>query len=227
MPRVDSVGGASAGVPIKNDCVWNDCFPRVSREDFKRVCVPFFKNLAKEFGADTPLKVMNDGEVTAVAGVQMMEGREKGCTIGKGTFGISMGSNCGAGYMLPTGEDGVPRHPGWLNELWTAPAVRSQAPRADPLASSDHRSVGTRRTSLRTRGNASSRPRIWSGCRPCALGSKWCASSSMSLACARRSRRTCCHSTRCPTATHPRPLGATRPTANSAIRGSCWRCRRS
>ena len=167
------------------------------------------------------------GEVTAVAGVQMMEGREKGCTIGKGTFGISMGSNCGAGYMLPTGEDGVPRHPGWLNELWTAPAVRSQARRADPLASSDHRSVGARRTSLRTRGNASSRPRIWSGCRPCALGSKWCASSSMSLACARRSRRTCCHSTRCPTATHPRPLGATRPTANSAIRGSCWRCRRS
>jgi hypothetical protein len=32
-----------------------------------------------------------------------------------------MGSNCGAGYMLPTGEDGTPRHPGWLNELWTAP----------------------------------------------------------------------------------------------------------
>jgi len=121
MPRVDSVGGASAGVPIKNDCVWNDCFPRVSREDYKRVCVPFFKNLAKEFG-DVPLKVMNDGEVTAVAGVQMLEKREQGCTIGKGTFGISMGSNCGAGYMLPTGDDGVPRHSGWLNELWTAPA---------------------------------------------------------------------------------------------------------
>ena len=62
MPRVDSVGGASAGVPIKNDCVWNDCFPRVSREDFKRVCVPFFKNLAKEFGVsplrNLPLLVM-------------------------------------------------------------------------------------------------------------------------------------------------------------------------
>ena len=39
MPSVQSVGGASAGVPIKNDCVWNDCFPRVNREDYKRVCL--------------------------------------------------------------------------------------------------------------------------------------------------------------------------------------------
>jgi len=59
--------------------------------------------------------------VTAVAGVQMMEQQEKGKTIGKGTFGISMGSNCGAGYMYPTNKDGMPVHPGWLNELWTAP----------------------------------------------------------------------------------------------------------
>ena len=51
----------------------------------------------------------------------MMEQQTPGCTKGKGTFGISMGSNCGAGYMLPTGDDGVPRHAGWLNELWTAP----------------------------------------------------------------------------------------------------------
>jgi hypothetical protein len=84
MPRVDSVGGASAGVPIKNDCVWNDCFPRVSREDYQRVCLPFFKNLARAFGDDVPLKVMNDGEVTAVAGVQMLEQQQPGCTIGRG-----------------------------------------------------------------------------------------------------------------------------------------------
>ena len=76
-----------------------------------------------------PLKVMNDGEVTAVAGVQMMEQQEKGKTIGKGTFGISMGSNCGAGYMYPTNKDGMPVHPGWLNELWTVRTVfhRSEA----------------------------------------------------------------------------------------------------
>ncbi len=133
MPRVDSVGGASAGVPIKNDCVWNDCFPRVSREDFKRVCVPFFKNLAKEFGDGkgnpVPLKVMNDGEVTAVAGVQMMEQQQKGKTLGKGTFGISMGSNCGAGYMYPTNKDGMPVHPGWLNELWTVCFARRNSAR--------------------------------------------------------------------------------------------------
>jgi len=96
----------------------------VNAADYERVCVPFFKNLAKEFGTSAegvPLKVMNDGEVTAVAGVQMLEKRSKGCTKGKGTFGISLGSNCGAGYMLPTGEDGIPRHAGWLSELWTAP----------------------------------------------------------------------------------------------------------
>merc|ERR1712136_709898 len=57
---------------------------------------------AKEFG-DVPLKVINDGEVTALAGARM---------VGKGNlFGISMGSSEGAGYC---NEDR--NLMGWINE---------------------------------------------------------------------------------------------------------------
>ena len=57
----------------------------------------------------TALKVINDGEVTALAGVQMLEGKTA-------VFGISMGSNEGAGYIDRNGD-----LPGYMNELWMAP----------------------------------------------------------------------------------------------------------
>jgi hypothetical protein len=107
MPRVDAIGGSSAGIPINNECVWCDCFPNVSREDHKKTVLPIFKNWAKEFG-NPPLKVINDGEVTALAGVQMLKQNA--------VFGISMGSNEGAGYIDRNGD-----LPGYMNELWMAP----------------------------------------------------------------------------------------------------------
>mmetsp|Transcript_14859 Transcript_14859/g.19510 ORF Transcript_14859/g.19510 Transcript_14859/m.19510 type:complete len:557 (+) Transcript_14859:138-1808(+) len=104
LPRVDGLGGSTAGTPINNDCVWSDCFPDIEPDLYKAKVVPIFKRWAEALG-DVPLKVINDGEVTALAGMQM---------VGKGgLFGISMGSNEGAGYVDRNGA-----LKGWINELW-------------------------------------------------------------------------------------------------------------
>jgi len=66
--------------------------------------VDIFKRIAHEVAGDFPLKVINDGEVTALAAVQK---------IHKGNvMGISMGSSEGGGYANADGN-----LMGWINEL--------------------------------------------------------------------------------------------------------------
>jgi len=102
---VVAIGGSATGtVSAESEATWCDCFPNVSPEEYKAKVVPIFKNIAKnEFGG-VPVKVINDGEVTAVAGGQM---------IGDGAdcFGISLGSSEGSGYVDETGA-----LTGWINE---------------------------------------------------------------------------------------------------------------
>merc|ERR1712048_284258 len=63
-----------------------------------------FKRMAKDVAGDVPLKVINDGEVTALAAVSK---------IGAGNvMGISMGSSEGGGYANADGN-----LMGWINEL--------------------------------------------------------------------------------------------------------------
>ena len=65
-----------------------------------------FKRIQKEW--DRPLVVMNDGDVTALAGA---------LSLGyKGMLGIAMGSSEAAGFMDSKGHI-----LGWLNELAFAP----------------------------------------------------------------------------------------------------------
>jgi hypothetical protein len=60
--------------------------------------------MAKHVAGDVPLKVINDGEVTALAAFQQ---------IGKGNIlGISMGSSEGGGYANADGN-----LMGWINEM--------------------------------------------------------------------------------------------------------------
>merc|ERR1719197_44609 len=60
--------------------------------------------IAKEVAGDVPLKVINDGEVTAIAAVQKIKHGN--------VLGISMGSSEGAGYANKDGD-----LMGWINEL--------------------------------------------------------------------------------------------------------------
>merc|ERR1719507_789398 len=96
LPRVDAIGGSATGtVSGSSEATWCDIFPNVPPDVYQEKVVNIFKRLAKEFG-DVPLKVINEGEVTALAGMLMVkEGN---------LLGISMGSSEGGGYCNKDGN---------------------------------------------------------------------------------------------------------------------------
>lgn len=114
MPRVDAIGGSSAGVYVANEVRVASLFRGVSKEDFDQRVRRMFFDLKKEWGG-VPFEVANDGEVTALAGSM---------ALGDGAvLGISMGTSQAGGYVTPEGTI-----TNWLNELAFAPI--DYAPRA-------------------------------------------------------------------------------------------------
>lgn len=106
MPRVDAIGGSAAGVYINNRVMVASLFRGIPKPDFEAHVKPMFENLGREFGV--PLVVVNDGEVTALAGSMSLDANA--------VLGIAMGSSQAAGYVTPEGNI-----TGWLNELAFAP----------------------------------------------------------------------------------------------------------
>merc|ERR1719356_1467404 len=96
LPKIEAIGGSATGtVSADNEATWCDIFPNVPPDVYKAKVVDIFRRMAQEVAGEVPLKVINDGEVTALAAVQK---------IGKGNIlGISMGSSEGGGYA---NEDG-------------------------------------------------------------------------------------------------------------------------
>jgi predicted NBD/HSP70 family sugar kinase len=105
MPRVDAVGGSAAGIYIDNHPKIASLFRGIPRDRFDEIRTLFLR-IGEEMGV--PLEVVNDGEVTALAGSMSLEDN--------GVLGISMGSSEAAGYVR---MDGCLT--GWLNELAFAP----------------------------------------------------------------------------------------------------------
>lgn len=115
LPRVDAIGGSSAGIIVDNKVMVASLFRAVPPELFELRVKPIFDRLQAEWGV--PLAVANDGDVTALAG-SMAWNRS-------GILGIAMGSSEAAGYIDMAG-----RIRGWLNELAFAPVdARPDAPR--------------------------------------------------------------------------------------------------
>ncbi len=106
LPRLDAIGGSSAGIYIDNKVMVASLFRGVPPDLFAQKIKPLFLNLRKEWGV--PLEVANDGDVTALAGAMSL--RENG------VLGIAMGSSLAAGFLDADG-----RITGWLNELAFAP----------------------------------------------------------------------------------------------------------
>jgi len=105
LPQVDAIGGSATGtVSGDNEATWCDIFPNVPADVYKEKVVDIFKRIAKELAGDVPLKVINDGEVTALAAVQRIKAGN--------VLGISMGSSEGGGYANSDGN-----LLGWINEL--------------------------------------------------------------------------------------------------------------
>eukprot|EP00438_Fugacium_kawagutii_P018679 Skav217884 [mRNA] locus=scaffold67:96443:102716:+ [translate_table: standard] len=74
--------------------LWHEIQPH--DQVYKQKVVDIFQRISKEVAGDVPLKVINDGEVTALAAVQKLEGKGN-------IMGISMGSSEGAGYANAEG----------------------------------------------------------------------------------------------------------------------------
>lgn len=115
MPRVDAVGGSSAGIIIDNCPMVASLFRSVPKERFHAV-----KNLFLRIRDElkVPLEVLNDGDVTALAGSMSLEDN--------GILGIAMGSSEASGYV-----DRQDQILGWLNELAFAPVDYNPAAAVD------------------------------------------------------------------------------------------------
>lgn len=115
LPRVDAIGGSAAGVYVNNEVRVASLFRGVSEDDFERRVRRIFFDLQKEWGG-IPFEVVNDGEVTALAGSMSMNDNA--------VLGISLGTSLAAGYVDPDGHIRP-----WLNELAFAPVdYRENAP---------------------------------------------------------------------------------------------------
>ena len=111
MPRVDAIGGSSAGVYIDNRPMVASLFRGIPENRFDEI-KNLFLRIQEEMGV--PLEIINDGDVTALAGAMSLEDN--------GILGIAMGSSEAAGYVNLDG-----RIMGWLNELAFAPIDYSPA----------------------------------------------------------------------------------------------------
>ncbi len=107
MPRVDCIGGSAAGVYVNNEVRVASLFRGVSPEDFKKHVERIFFRLQEAWN-NVPFIVVNDGEVTALAGAMSVE---DGALLG-----VAMGTSCAAGYVNPDGNI-----TDWLDELAFVP----------------------------------------------------------------------------------------------------------
>ena len=107
LPRVDAIGGSAAGVYVNNEVRAASLFRGIAEDDFKKHIRRVFFDL-KERWDDVPFEVVNDGEVTALAGSMSLNDNA--------VLGISMGTSLAAGYVTPEGKI-TP----WLNELAFVP----------------------------------------------------------------------------------------------------------
>ncbi len=106
LPRVDAIGGSSAGIYIGNQVRIASLFRSVPDAVFEAKVKPLFVRIKREWGV--PFEVINDGEVTALAGMMSL-----GATA---LLGIAMGSSEAGGFLNAEGHI-----PGWLDEFAFVP----------------------------------------------------------------------------------------------------------
>ncbi|UCF37182.1 MAG: ROK family protein [Acidobacteriota bacterium] len=95
LPRVDAIGGSAAGVYVNNEVRVASLFRGVSRADFDSKISRMFLKLRKEWN-NIPFEVVNDGEVTALAGaISLKDGA---------VLGVAMGTSLAAGYVTSGGH---------------------------------------------------------------------------------------------------------------------------
>ena len=112
LDRVDAIGVSTAGIIMNDEVAQSNLFIKVPANETKEHVRSIFKDIAlKEFGG-VPIKVSNDGDVTALGG-EMLYGKDR-------LLGIAMGTSEAAGYSLNHSFNG------WINELGKVPMNYSE-----------------------------------------------------------------------------------------------------
>ncbi len=107
LPRVDAIGGSAAGVYVNNRVKVASLFRGVPTDVFNRRAKDLFLELRRAWG-DIPFEVVNDGEVTALAGSMALDANA--------VLGLAMGTSQAGGYVTREGNI-----TSWLNELAFVP----------------------------------------------------------------------------------------------------------
>ncbi len=94
LPRVDAIGGSAAGVYVNNEVRVGSLYRGVPRDLFDSRVRRLFFELQAAWGG-IPFEVVNDGEVTALAGSMALGDNA--------VLGIAMGSSLAAGFVTPQG----------------------------------------------------------------------------------------------------------------------------
>ena len=115
LPRVDAIGGSAAGVYVDNEVRAASLFRGIPPELYETRVRRMFLDIQQEWGG-IPFEVINDGEVTALAGSM---------SLGKNAvLGVAMGTSEAAGYVDEHGHI-----TSWLNELAFVPVdMQENAP---------------------------------------------------------------------------------------------------
>ena len=108
LPRVDAVGVSSAGVIINDRPMNASLFINVPKELWPTTVQPIYIRAITDTFGDIPYSVINDGDVSALAGAMTLERNS--------VLGIAMGTSEAGGFV-----DGDGSITGWLNELAFVP----------------------------------------------------------------------------------------------------------
>ena len=108
MPRVDAVGVSSAGVFINDRTMRASLFLQVPPDLYDAKVKDIYIRAIRDTFGDVPYAVINDGDVSALAGAMSLEEDN--------VLGIAMGTSEAVGYV---DENGCIT--GWLNELAFVP----------------------------------------------------------------------------------------------------------
>lgn len=107
LPRIDAIGGSSAGVYVNNKVRVASLFRGIADvATFENQVRDLFVDLAKSYGV--PFEVLNDGDVTALAGSMSLRRNA--------VLGVAMGTSVAAGYVDQAGK-----LTNWLSELAFVP----------------------------------------------------------------------------------------------------------
>ena len=115
LPRVEAIGGSAAGIYVNNRVKVASLFRGVPPEVFSERVKDMFLRLRAAWN-NVPFEVINDGEVTALAGSMSLRRNR--------ILGLSLGTSTAGGYVNAEGNI-----TSWINELAFVPLdYNSQAP---------------------------------------------------------------------------------------------------